>query len=159
VKRILSELEGEIAYVDVSGLGKSLLMLSGDEAELRDVRVQGKSVVNLLPSLDPYLMGYKDRGRCLDAERYSYVFDRGGNATSCILIDGRIVGVWDFEEPIVKVFLFDGGNADLLKEVSAKAKSMGAFICGHDVDVRVCGSMVPLPERTAGGVMSPLRDC
>jgi hypothetical protein len=157
IRRILNELKKEIVYVDV--LGKTLLMLSEDEAGLRSVSVERKPVVNLLPSLDSYLMGYKDRERYLDAERYNYVFDRGGNATSSILADGKIIGVWDFDEPVVKVFFFDGGKADLLREVSAKAKSMGAFICGHDVDVRVCRSMVPLPERTAGGVMSPLRDC
>ena len=158
VRRILSDLEGEVVYVDVSGLGKALLMLSRDEAELRLVRRNGKSVVNLLPGLDPYLMGYKDRERYVDADRYSCVFDRGGNATSTILADGKAVGVWDFEEPVVKVFLFDG-DAGLLEEVSAKAKSLGAFISGRDVDVKVCGSMVPLTQRSAGGVMSPLKGC
>jgi hypothetical protein len=159
VKGILSELESEIVSVDVSGCDKSLLMLSGDEAELKRVRSDGESVVNLLPSLDPFLMGYKDRERYLDAERYDFVFDRGGNATSSILVDGKIIGVWDFEEPFVKVFLFDGGKAGLLKGISDRARSLGVFISGHDVDVKVCGSMTPLNLRTAGGVMSPLRGC
>jgi len=159
VRRILSKLESEIVSVDVSGCDKSLLMLSKDEAELKRVRNDGEPVVSLLPGLDPFLMGYKDRDRFLDAERYSFVFDRGGNATSSILVDGKVVGVWDFEEPVVKIFLFDDGKAGLLKEISDKAKSLGAFICGHDVELKVCGSMTPLNLRTAGGVMSPLRDC
>ena len=159
VRRILSDMEGEVVYIDVSDLGKTLLIPSREEAELRLVRREGKTVVNLLPSLDPYLMGFKDRQRYVDAERYSYVFDRGGNATSTILSDGKVVGVWDFEEPVVKVFLFDRDKARLLEEVSAKARSLGVFISGHDVDVRVFGSMVPLTQRSAGGVMSPLKGC
>jgi hypothetical protein len=159
VRRILSDLESEIVFVDVSGCDKSLLMLSRDEVELESTEKGGESVVSLLPSLDPFLMGYKDRDRYLDAERFNFVFDRGGNATSSILVDGKIIGVWDFEEPFVKVFLFDGGKPSLLKEISDKARSLGVFVSGHDVDVKVCGSMVPLNLRTAGGVMSPLRGC
>jgi len=137
VRHILSELDNETAYVDVSDLGKRLLMLSRDQAEFELARNDGKPVVNLLPSLDPYLMGYKDRERYLDAEPYSHVFDRSGNATSSILADGRVIGVWDFEAPVIKVFFFEGGRADLLREVSAKARSFGVFISGGDVGVRV----------------------
>ena len=37
------------------------------------------------------------------------VFDRSGNATSVILVDGKVVGVWDFkggEESFVKLHIF-----------------------------------------------------
>lgn len=157
VKRILAELKNEISYVDVAVADKALIMLSQETAALAAADSAGAPVVNLVPSLDPYLMGYKDRERYLDPARYSYVFDRGGNATATILVDGRVAGVWDFEKPFVKVFLFDRAEADILGEVHVQAKAVGAFISGMDVKVKECVSMVPLTERSAGSVMSPLK--
>jgi len=58
-----------------------------------------------------------------------------------------------------KIFLFEDNTADLLKEILGKAKSLGAFISGQDVDVKECEYMVPLMQRSAGGVRSPLKGC
>ena len=134
-------------------------MLRQDETSLKLQRNEEKHVINMLPSLDPYMMGYKDRERCLNSEYYSYIFDRSGNATSTILLNGKIIGIWDFEEPVIKIFLLEDNTADLLKEILAKARSLGVFTSGQDVDVKECESMVPLTQRSTGGVMSPLKDC
>jgi hypothetical protein len=104
-------------------------------------------------------MGYKDRERCIDAEHYNFVFDRSGNATSTILVDGEVIGVWDFEEPVIKIFLFRENKADLAKELRLRAAGLGAFISGRQTEAKKCKSMAPLTHRTAGGVMSPLRSC
>ena len=152
-------MKDEINYVDVSGTDKTFLVLSSDKALLMSTRNEGMHVVNILPSLDPYMMGFKDRERCLDSERYKYVFDRSGNATSTILLDGRVIGVWNFEDPFAKVFLFDDNETDVLKEIHFKARSVGTFITDKEVRIKECDSMIPLTQRTAGGVMSPLKDC
>jgi hypothetical protein len=51
--------------------------------------------VSLLPVLDPYLQGHRQRERCVDRRRLRFVVHRGGNTTSVILIGGRVAGVWD----------------------------------------------------------------
>jgi len=159
VRHMIENLKDKITYLDISDLNKTLLMLRQDETPLKLTRDEEKRVINMLPSLDPYVMGYKDRERYMNLEHYDYIFDRSGNATSTILLDGKIIGIWDFKEPVIKIFLLEDNTADLLKEILAKARSLGVFTSGQDVDVKECESMVPLTQRSAGGVMSPLRDC
>lgn len=115
-------------------------------------------VVNMLPSLDSYLMGYKDRERYLDREHYSYVFDRSGNATSTILLDGKVLGIWDVDQPFIKIFFFENLEGRVLRETYSKARSIGRFMTGKEIEVKECHSMVPLTQRTAGAIMSPLKD-
>ena len=73
------------------------------------------------------------------------------------MLDGKVIGIWDFEEPFIRIFFFDSVKADVLKEVEAKARSVGVFISGKKVKVKECSSMIPLTQRTAGGFMSPLK--
>ncbi len=157
VRPIIDELTNEIAYVTVSGIEKEFIMLSQDEKALAADAATGTHVVNMLPTLDPYLMGYKDRERFLDLDRFDYVYDRGGNAVATILFDGEIIGVWDFKEPLIKIFLFSHVEADVMRKVEEKARSLGTFISGKEVKVKECDSMIPLTQRTAGGFMSPLK--
>ena len=117
------------------------------------------TVVNVLPSLDPYMMGYRDRDRYLHPKHYKMVFDRSGNATSIILLDGQVVGIWDLEEPLVKIYYLKDVGRDVRKKVRTRASDMGKFITGMPVQIKVCDSMVPLPNRTAGSFMSPLKNC
>jgi hypothetical protein len=160
VRRILQRLEGETTEVDIPELKGAYVMLATDEAAMRSLQFSDKPVVNLLPALDPYLMGYKERQRYLDYKYYEMVFDRGGNGTSTILLDGRVVGVWDFSEdprPTVKVFLFHKLEKKLLRLVQARARAIGEFMGDRAVTIEMCDQMVPLTQRTAGGFMSPLR--
>jgi hypothetical protein len=39
------------------------------------------------------------------------------------------------------------------------AKKIGKFIVNREAQIKECDSMVPLTRRTAGGVMSPLKEC
>jgi len=159
VRRILQRLARETTEVDIPELKGPYLMLAADEATMRSRQFFDKPVVNLLPALDPYLMGYKERERYLDYRNYEMVFDRSGNGTSTILVDGGVVGVWDFSqdpEPTVKVFLFHELEKTVLRLVEARALTIGEFIGDKAVAIEMCDQMVPLTQRNAGGFMSPL---
>jgi hypothetical protein len=159
VRRILQVLKGETTEVEIAGLAGTHVMLAADRAALERFEPSGQPAVNLLPPLDPYLMGYKERERYLDSQYYSLVFDRSGNATSTIFVDGRAAGVWDFREkpkPTVKLFLFQDLEKKVLRVVAARAKAVGRFIADKPVAIEMCDQMVPLPQRNAGGFMSPL---
>ena len=150
----------ETTEVAIPELEETYLMLAADEAAMRSLEFSDKPVVNLLPASDPYLMGYKERERYLDYKYYEMVFDRSGNGTSTILVDGRVVGVWDFSEgpkPTVKVFLFHELEKSILRIVQSRARAIGRFIGDKAVAIEMCDQMVPLTQRTAGGFMSPLR--
>ena len=161
VVQILDSLRDEITQVEISGVAGRYVMLSADVGLMQSTKLPRGHAVNLLPALDPYLMGYRERERYLDHEYCDRVFDRGGNATSTILLDGRIAGVWDFVEkprPQVKLHLFGEVERDVLDEIYEKAQAMGRFMADREAEVKECESMVPLPSRNAGGFMSPLRD-
>jgi hypothetical protein len=161
VREALDDMREDIQEIDVPDIKGRLCMFASDREALDDQAIS-KPVVNLLPVLDPYLMGYKQRERYLADEYYAYVFDRSGNGTSTILIDGRIVGIWDMEEdeePTVKLFLFEEMPKKIRESIEARAREVGRFIVEGDVGVRWCDSMIPLTKRTAGSMMSPLKGC
>jgi len=117
------------------------------------------TTVTLLPELDPYTMGYRARDRYLDPETKDLVFDRGGNATSVVLIDGRVAGVWDLTEhpvPTARVLLFDARNS-LRNAIVERAAAIGEFWFDEPVAVVEYASMIPLTERS-GVMRKPLDD-
>ncbi len=160
VKGIMKRLENRLARVEIRGLDKTFLMFDSKRGSLSSGRMA--DTVSLLPPLDPYLMGYKDRERYVDAEHYDYVFDRGGNATSTVLLNGKVIGVWDTSEKpelAVKYVLFRDVGESVLSRIHALAKKTGEFMLDGAARVKRCDSMVPLPRKTAGGFMAPLKDC
>jgi len=161
VRTALHELGGKVTEIELRGTERPWWLLSEEVEPLRQTRPAGAPTVNLLPGLDPYLMGYRERARWLDEARAPWVFDRAGNATNVILVDGRAAGVWDVAptgEPGVKVFLFEDPPRQVLDTIQAEARQLGRFILERDVSVRQVREMVPLPQRNAGGFMSPLRE-
>lgn len=58
-----------------------------------EVDTSSSSWVALLPSLDPTVMGWKERDWYL-GDHAPQLFDRNGNAGATIWVDGRIVGGW-----------------------------------------------------------------
>ncbi len=154
----LHNLGEELVTVSVAGLGDGLLMtpFALDQTTAIEPRAVA---VNLLPMLDPYTMGYKDRGRLLDPALNEAVVDRGGNVTSVVVVDGRIVGVWDLtEEPnaAVRVLLFDPDHRDR-RRILDRAAETAAFWFGEPVPVQEYTSMVPLRQRS-GVMRRPLDD-
>jgi hypothetical protein len=109
VRQCLSDLEGQLGFLSIVGFDEEYLMLSSQKSSLLKTKVPTIPVVNIFPVLDPYLMGYKLRKRYLNPEDYEYIFDRSGNVTSTITMNGRIVGIWDVQNPFIKLFLFDHG--------------------------------------------------
>ena len=49
--------------------------------------------MTLLPSLDPTIMGWKERDWYLNGHADA-LFDRNGNAGPTIVADGRVIGAW-----------------------------------------------------------------
>lgn len=160
--KIMQRFQDEIISIEISDLNGKYIMLSADEKALKSIQLPQKPVVNLLPVLDSYLMGYKERERYLSPKNYDFIYDRSGNATSTILVDGRIVGVWDFLEdkkPKVKLYLFEDIERSILEEIYSGAFRIGEFIADKEVIIKECDSMVSLKQRTMGGFMSPLKNC
>ncbi len=161
VKQILQQSEDEVCEAEIHKQKRAFWMLKADRARMESYEEDIVEEVSLLPLLDPYLMGYKDRSRYLQPEYLPYVYDRGGNATSTILVNGQVKGVWDYKSgkgKSLRIHWFEKPEGRIQEIAGNKAKEMGAFIFGSPMEIHFCRSMTPLSQRTLGGFMSPLKD-
>lgn len=158
VRDILKEIENDLRKINISGLEDQFFILSSQISSITDTPTQNSSTINILPCLDPYLMGYKNRDRYLDKNFFGSVYDRSGNATTTILQDGKVIGIWDLDGSNFKYFLFADIKSAALDNLKAQAKKTGLFISGKEVHLKRCDSMKPLVLRTAAGEQSPLKD-
>jgi len=157
----LHSIQGQTEQITISDLDGTFILLKSDEKRLNNTKTQDMQTVNLLPILDPYLMGYKIRDRYLSPEHREYVFDRGGNATTTILLDGKVVGVWDFQEdekPVVKLHFFEKVERSAVSAIRIEARKIGEFIAEKPIQIKECDVMVPLTRKNAGGFLAPLKD-
>jgi hypothetical protein len=160
IGRAVDSLGDEVELTMLTGSEDEYLMHSADVDELGAAGFVERPAIALLPSMDPLIMGYTNRDRYLDEPLRPFVFDRSGNATNVLLIDGRIAGVWDVTDdpsPHVLVHLFATGDPMIQRLIEEQAASLGEFWYDEAADVRFVDEMVPLTERTAGTVMKPLR--
>jgi hypothetical protein len=93
-QEVLGAIASEVTEVAIEGLDDGYLMPAEDAERLHAFTPPDAPYVFLLPSLDPYIMGYSDRRRFLAPEHRKKVFDRAGNAVPTVWADGRVVGVW-----------------------------------------------------------------
>ncbi len=158
VGELLKEIQDELSIIIIKGLKGHYFVLSSQERAMKDIQIQSFNTLNIVPCLDPYLMGYKNRNRYLDQNFYSYVFDHSGNATTTILHEGKVIGIWDFDAPLFKYFLFYDMESEIIDNLFTQAKKIGRFISGKDIRLIKKESMKPLAKRTGAGVVSPLKD-
>lgn len=85
IREALDNLSGETTRLSIPELTGDFIILCSELSAITNTQPTDENIVNLLPALDPYLMGYKRRDRYLTIEHYNRVFDRSGNATSTIL--------------------------------------------------------------------------
>ncbi|NDL67029.1 winged helix DNA-binding domain-containing protein [Anaerotalea alkaliphila] len=176
----LKSLDAEVVEVSLTGLDGVFHLTHPDEQLLAGLpaSTQYEPVVNLLPVLDSLLMGYKVRTRFLDPNHARFVYDASGNATSTVLVNGKVAGVWDFvggPRNQMCFYLFEHADADALAMIESKAAAVGRFIvaasnglkqslasgksveeeCGFEVVQ--CFEMAPLNKMSAGSYQSPLK--
>jgi hypothetical protein len=162
VRETLKQMGDEVITIAIQGLDGSFYLLRSELAGLAQITPGVAPTINLLPYLDPYIMGYKDRGRYMNENNQDMIFDRAGNAAPVILVDGVISGVWDYEQKggwKIKLFFFKDLSASVISTIKAKAFALGEFIADEEVEVKTCETMVPFSERTVGSFMSPLKGC
>ncbi|MFX1315782.1 MAG: winged helix DNA-binding domain-containing protein [Promethearchaeota archaeon] len=161
IREALNSIENQLERVKISNIEGDFIINKSEVTELEDIDNIEERTLNLLPELDPYLMGYKKRERYIDSSNYHNVFDRSGNATATILVNGKIIGVWEVEEksePLFKFYLFNSIEDYLKNELYDKAQKIGKFYLDKRVQIKEFKSMIPLTERTAGGFMAPLKN-
>ncbi|NQV06827.1 winged helix DNA-binding domain-containing protein [bacterium] len=106
--------------------------------------------VRLLPVWDPLLVGYRDRSRFIDPDHMPYVYDRSGNATSVVLVDGSVAGVWDLgaddEHIEIGVAFFVAFDRSVMAGVATEAARIAEMIGSITVRVVDHGSPATLAD-------------
>jgi uncharacterized protein YcaQ len=138
IRSSLDALAEKVTVVQVEGLKSEHFMPTSDLHELERDHTGARSVF-LLPGLDPYVMGHKDRRRFLADERYHQVFDRAGNALPTVWHDGQVIGVWleDRKRTMVEVLLFEGAEEAVTSHVHDEARRLSGFLEHDPVNVRI----------------------
>ena len=99
----------------------------------------------LLPTLDPTVMGWKERSFYLDPADTPYLFDTNGNAGNTAWWDGRVVGCWVQDDDAgVRVVLRHDVGAEATAALEAEADRLTRWLDGVRV-VNVYAS----PQMTA----------
>lgn len=162
IREGLKNIEDQLERVQVPELNGSFLLYENDINKIHNLENNQEQTITLLPELDPFPMGYKERDRYIDMKNYNNVFDKSGNITATILLNGVVIGVWDTEyqkDPMVKLHLFQQLEPGLRSTLHSQAEAVGKFFFDENIIIKECKSMTPLTERTAGGFMTPLKDC
>lgn len=88
----------------------------------------------LLPTLDPTLMGWKERDFYLDPAHRPYLFDTNGNGGTTAWWNGRVVGCW-VQDPdgAVRTVLREEVDRDGEQALAQEAERLSAFLDGDVV--------------------------
>ena len=133
----------------IEGSGDAYLMLDRDVQRLRGYTPVEAPYVFLLPGLDPYVMGYRDRGRFLAPEHRAKVFDRAGNAVPTVWVNGQVVGAWGQrkEDGSVVYGLFESVEEEERVLLEDKRQQLEGFLAGEFVPPRFRTSVTRALEK------------
>jgi Winged helix DNA-binding domain len=81
----------------------------------------------LLPSFDPYLLGWKDRAFAVPAKHARRVHPGGGMLRATASVDGRVVGTWTLPGGEVELELFGRVAADARAALQEEAGEVARF--------------------------------
>ncbi|MFX1345028.1 MAG: winged helix DNA-binding domain-containing protein [Promethearchaeota archaeon] len=162
IREAIINIDSRLERIKIFELQGEFMLYEDDLETLENLEPSQKTTINFLPELDPYPMGFKERDRFINKKNYNYVFDKSGNIAATILLNGVVIGVWDTEnnkEAVVKLYLFELLEKELTSKLHSRAQEVGKFFFDEEVVIKECRSMIPLTVRTAGGFMTPLKDC
>jgi hypothetical protein len=148
-RRALAALEPELVEVAVDGPGDAYLMLAADAEALAGFVPSDAPFACLLPGLDPYIMGYRDRRRFLAEAHRPMLFDRAGNAVPTAWASGRVVGAWAQDEDArVQLYFLEDTTPAEQAALRAEAFRLEAFLGDEYLPA---GFLTPSFRRLAGG--------
>lgn len=150
----------ELETVAVEGLRDDYLYPAARVNDLKRASRDAPRVV-LLPANDIYPTAYADRRRFLPEGKSVYLFDKLGNAASCICVDGQIVGLWDHDanrrKLLVRTVLWTHvPNFERL--LNPAVDRLADLLAVQEVQMESAPMPGPLSERGPGAYNNPLKN-
>lgn len=140
IRGALAKIQKELSHVKIRGFKRMYLMLKEDYKTFLEFKPLSMRSAVLLPFEDPYTKGYKIRDRLIDPslEKKVYV---GGGVQPTILLDGKIIGIWNREieggRGPIKLNIFSPIGKDIERRFVEKAKAIGQIMSDHEVNVEL----------------------
>ena len=155
--------DAEIAITahEPADMGDGLMMWPKDLKAFEGTRPFANRI-NLLPAWDAYTMGYApaSRERFADPEILPFLYDKGGNSTPVILIEGRVGGLWDYtlsdRRIVIRIGLFEDPSPRALASIEAEAGLIGGFFNARDIEIRRVKIREPAAAGKQGWHLKPL---
>lgn len=151
----LEAIGDEIAPVSVDGLDSRVLAAELDALTGAD---PGPSV-RLLPVWDTYLMAYATspagRARQVAEADYPKVYDKAGNGTSTVIVDGMAAGVWELDADAGTVTVAPFADAIPWPDLEAEVAGIAAAI-GTDLRLERAPAPGPLSAGPRNAYLSPI---
>jgi hypothetical protein len=159
-KAALAALGDEAEPVEVGG--GEMLVLVGEADALAATEPDEGAGVRLLPVWDSYFMGYKDRSRQVAKDDLPNVYDKAGNGTSVVLVDGMAAGVWELAEAdasavAVRVAPFRRATKDWWAGVEEAAGRIATMLGADDLRVERAERPGPLADGARNAFLAPIR--
>lgn len=127
-KRLFRSLAGELVEVDIQGwtawaLGETVEAIEQARPEL---------IVRLLPGFDPYVVALLRHPSILPETHRARVSRPQGWISPAVLVDGRILGVWESETrrstTVIRVSLWEAPALQLRTDIEAEAQRLAGFL-------------------------------
>ena len=160
IKGALAALGDEVEPVEVGGV--EMLVLAGEAEALSETEPDAGRGTRLLPVWDSWFMGYRDRARQVADADYPNVYDRAGNCTSVVTVDGVAAGVWELAKAdtgavAVRVAPFGRADADWWAGVEEAAGRIATMLGAGDVEVERGKRPPPLADGPRNAFLAPIR--
>jgi hypothetical protein len=159
-KGALAALGDEAERVEVGGV--EMLVLAGEAEALSDTQPDAGRGTRLLPVWDSWFMGYRDRARQVAEADYPNVYDKAGNCTSVVTVDGVATGVWELTDAgaaavAVRAAPFARAGRDWWAGVEDAAGRIATMLGAADVSVERAQRPKPLAEGPRNAFLAPIR--
>lgn len=162
VQRSITHLRRELLKLNIESHREELVILRETEDILQmRFSLTGDSIL-FLPPWDPFTSAWKSKRRLVEREWLPYVYDASGNATSVIVDNGHIIGIWQFRDYVVNVLEFHvfAPYAAKKREVFAKAQEHASKLAeltgAPSVNIFERELVEPLTSRPKGAFLWPL---
>jgi hypothetical protein len=160
-QRSVAHLRREAVRFQVEGYRDDMIGLK-ETVELLRRKDPIEEEIELLPPWDPYTLGWRCRKRLADKELLPFIYDTNNNATSVIIDNGKVIGLWQFrdnENNMLEYHIFP-------RYIDRKKAAMQKMEEWTRIISKLTGSVVvnvierkliePLNNRKAGSFLWPL---
>lgn len=136
VQRILASLTDDIRKIEIENSKNIYYILQKEISEFTSKNINPKKSCHLLGRNDPLLTGYRLTDVHINQKYYDTIFSRFGESNPAVMIDGKIIGNWNFNDSIssinLTVNLFQKINSGTEDKLCMEIERIGDFIGGED---------------------------